>query len=58
MAKVLHCAEVVPGCAHTMRGDSEDDVMRQAAQHAAAEHNMTDVPPELAEKIRGRIKDE
>ena len=58
MAKVLHCAEVVPGCAHTMHGESEDEVMRQAAQHAASEHDMAEVPADLAEKIRGRIKDE
>jgi predicted small metal-binding protein len=58
MAKVLHCAEVVPGCAHTMRGNTEDEVMAQAAAHAAAEHEMAEVSPELAEKIRERIKDE
>ena len=58
MAKVLNCAEVVPGCAHTMQGETEDEVMRQASAHAAAEHDLTDISPELAEKIRGRIKDE
>jgi predicted small metal-binding protein len=58
MPKVLNCVEIVPGCAHTMSGDTEDEVMRQAAEHAAQEHDMTDISPELAEKIRGRIKDE
>ena len=58
MAKILHCGEIVPGCAHTMRGESEDEVMQQAGQHAAQEHDMTDVSPELAEKVRARIKDE
>ena len=58
MVKVLNCAEVVPGCAHTMQGETEDEVMKQASAHAAAEHGMTDISPELAEKVRARIKDE
>jgi predicted small metal-binding protein len=58
MTKVLHCAEVVPGCAHTMQGQTEDDVMQQASAHAASEHDMTDISPELVEKVRSRIKDE
>ena len=58
MVKVLNCAEVVPGCAHTMQGETEDEVMKQASAHAAAEHGMTDISPELAEKVRASIKDE
>lgn len=58
MTKTLHCTEVVPGCAHTMSGETEDEVMRQASEHAAAEHAMTGISPELTEKIRERIKDE
>jgi predicted small metal-binding protein len=58
MTKVLNCVEIVPGCAHTMSGDTEEDVMRQAAEHAAREHDMTEISPEFADKIRARIKDE
>ena len=48
----------MPGCAHTMQGETEDEAMEQASAHAAAEHDMTDISPELAEKVRARIKDE
>jgi predicted small metal-binding protein len=58
MAKVLNCVEIVPGCAETMRGETAEDVMRQAAEHAAREHQMTDISPDFADKIRARIKDE
>ena len=58
MAKTLLCAEVVPGCTHTMTGNDEDDVMRQAADHAASEHGMSELSDDLAAKIRERIKDE
>ena len=47
----------MPGCAHTMQGETEDEAMEQASAHAAAEHDMTDISPELAEKVRARIKD-
>ncbi len=57
MAKTLLCAEVVPGCTHAMTGADEDDVMRQAADHAASEHGMSEVSDDLAAKIRERIKD-
>jgi len=55
---MLHCAEVVPGCTYTMTGDDEDGIMRQATEHAAAEHGMTDLSDDLTAKIRDRIKDD
>ena len=58
MAKTLLCAEVVPGCTYAMTGADEDDVMRQAADHVATEHGMSEVSDDLAAKIRERIKDE
>ena len=58
MTKILHCAEIVPGCAETMRGETEEEVMSQAGAHGAQEHGMTEISPELAEKVRARIKDE
>ena len=58
MAKTLYCTEIVPGCTHIMTGADEDDVMRQAADHAATEHGMADVSDDLTAKIRERIKDD
>lgn len=58
VSKVLYCIEIVPTCGESFRGESDDDVMHQAAMHASAEHGIGQVSEELAEKIRARIKDE
>lgn len=58
MAKVLHCRDVGFDCEGVIRGDTEDDVMQQAAQHARDAHGMEEVTPEIAEQIRSKIQDE
>ena len=58
MAKVLKCGDVVPGCDYEMRGNSEEEVLQRAAEHAKADHGMDNVPPEILDKVRGAIRDE
>ena len=58
MAKALHCNDVVPNCEYVARGDSEQEVLQQAAEHARTAHNIADVTPELADKVRSAIRDE
>ena len=58
MAKVLHCNDVVPNCEYVARGDSEQEVLQQAAEHARTAHHIADVTPELADKVRSAIRDE
>jgi len=58
MAKVLHCNDVVPNCEYVARGDSEQEVLQQAAEHARTAHNIADVTPELADEVRSAIRDE
>jgi predicted small metal-binding protein len=54
MAKVLKCGDVVPGCDFEMTGNSEEEVLQKAAEHAKTDHGMENVPPE----VRGAIHDE
>ena len=58
MAKVLKCSDVNPGCDFEIRGNSEDEVLRKAAEHAKTAHNMQSIPPDLLSKARGAIRDE
>ena len=58
MAKVLHCNDVVPDCEYVARGDSEQEVLQQAAEHARTAHNIADGSPQLADKVRSAIRDE
>ena len=40
MTLELHCGDVVHGCEGVVRGESQDEVMVQAAAHAADAHGL------------------
>ena len=58
MPKVLECAKVDPasGCQHVVRGETEEEVMRNAAEHAQ-EHGIREVTPEMMERVEANIRD-
>ena len=58
MAKVIHCNEVVPesGCDHVVRGATEEEALKNAAEYAR-EHGMTEVTPELMAKVKAAMRD-
>jgi predicted small metal-binding protein len=58
MTKVLKCGDVIPGCNTAIRGDSEHDVLRKAAEHAKTDHQMDSIPPEVLSKVKSAIHDE
>jgi len=54
--KTFACGAVVPGCAATFEGDSEEEILQQVAAHAREEHGMEEVPDELVETVRTKIQ--
>ena len=58
MSKVLKCSDVNPGCNYEIRGETEHDVLRRAAEHAKKDHNMANIPPDVLAKVKGAIRDE
>ena len=40
-----------------IKGDSEHDVLRKAAEHAKRAHHMDSIPPEVLSKVKGAIHD-
>lgn len=58
MAKVLTCREVGMDCDFVARGNSEEEIMAQAAQHAKRDHGFETIPPEVVEKVKAAIRDE
>ena len=56
--KVLNCRDVGFDCDGVIRAETEEEVLQQAAQHAAADHGINDISPEMAEQIRAQIRDE
>ena len=55
--KQFECGTVVDGCDGVVQGETEDEVMQQAAAHAAEAHDMDEVPDEVAQQIRAGIHD-
>jgi predicted small metal-binding protein len=58
MSKVLRCGDLMPGCDFEARGDSEQEVLQKAAEHAKTDHNMTEIPEGLMAQVRGAIHDD
>ena len=52
MARTMSCRDVGPDCDFVARGETDDEVMGQVAEHARTAHGMEEVPPELAEKAK------
>jgi predicted small metal-binding protein len=45
-------------CDFVAKGETEQEVLQQCSEHARKEHGMTELPANLAEKVRGAIRDE
>ena len=58
MARTMSCRDVGPDCDFVARGETDEEVMGQVAEHARTAHGMEEVPPELAQKAQAAIKDE
>jgi predicted small metal-binding protein len=55
--KVVRCREVGFDCEGVVRAESEEEVLRQVAEHARTVHNV-EVTPDLAKEVKALIKDE
>ena len=58
MSKIVSCREVGVDCDSVAKGETEQEVLQECAEHARKEHGMTELPADLAEKVRGAIRDE
>ncbi len=57
MAKTIRCRDGGFDCNEVVRGQTEEEVLQKAAEHARRDHNL-EVTPELAAQVRTLIKDE
>ena len=58
MARRMSCRDVGQDCDFVARGETDEEVMGQAAEHARAAHGMDEVPPEVAERAWAAIRDD
>lgn len=55
MAKKLEC--IVEGCSATIEGESEEEVMGRATEHAQNTHPDVELDDETVERLRSNIQD-
>jgi predicted small metal-binding protein len=60
MAKVLRCRDVGLDCPKEVRAETEDELLKLAAEHAEKDHGIPAalIPPSLLAVVKSAIKDE
>ena len=58
MAKILRCRDVGMDCDFIARADSEEELLKKAAEHASKTHGMKEIPPDVLSKVRAAIRNE
>ena len=53
--KQFACGDVVPGCDVHWAYESDLELMRDVADHAAEVHGIEEVTPDLVAQVRSRI---
>ena len=53
--KRFACGDVIPGCGATFTAPDENGIFAQCVPHAAAEHGIDEVGPELQATVRSLI---
>lgn len=54
--KRIACGDVMPGCTWTASAASEEELVEKVVAHAAHDHGVAEVTPELAAKVKSAIK--
>ena len=56
MGKVLRCGELFPGCSIEARGETEEDILKQAAEHAKRDHGVAQIDAGTLAKVKAAIR--
>jgi predicted small metal-binding protein len=56
MAKHSACGDVVNGCRFTAEAPTESELVEKVKTHAAKEHGVEEVTPELAARVKAAIQ--
>jgi predicted small metal-binding protein len=56
MGKHIACGDVVEGCSFTANAATEEELVKQVTAHAAQQHGVKEVTPELAAKVKAAIQ--
>jgi predicted small metal-binding protein len=56
--KTINCREAGFECDHIVKGETEEEVLKNGMEHAKKDHNLKeeDITPEMKEKIKSIIR--
>ena len=56
--KTINCREAGFECDHVVKGETEEEVLKNGMEHAKKDHNVKeeDMTPEMKEKIKSIIR--
>lgn len=55
MGYSFRCENVVPGCEGEVHGETEEQTMQAAAEHAATAHGLAELDADTIEKVKAGI---
>ena len=58
MEKVIHCRDVGFDCNGVIKAKTEKEALTLAAEHARTVHGVTEITPEIVDKIKAVMKEE
>ncbi len=60
MAKVLRCADLGMNCPKEIRAETEEELLKLAAQHAEQDHGIaaSSIPSSIPAMVKAAIQDE
>ena len=56
--KVIRCKDVGFDCPGVVRAPSEQEALKQVAEHAKTVHGVKEITPEIATKVKSVMRDE
>ena len=54
--KHIACADIVPDCTFTASAATEEELLKKVIAHAAHDHGITEIRPDLAAQVKAAIK--
>lgn len=58
MSKVISCRDVGVDCDFVARGETEEELFRNALEHGRTFHGMKEIPKDLQAKMRKLVREE
>jgi predicted small metal-binding protein len=54
--KHVACGDVIDGCAFTASAATDEELIQKVVAHAAKDHGITEVTPDMAAQVKAAIK--